>query len=95
MILIVTKADLDVAQPMSEDAATKLGIPFTAESKMVLLNAAARQAATIAETVWLRGDDGKTIVVKSRVGTPIGTPVTLFNVAEFFGIKVTIDSPTA
>lgn len=93
MILIVTKADLAAAQPMSADAATQLGVPYSADSKMVLLNTAARQAASLAETVWLRGDDGKTIVVKSRAGTPIGTPVTLFNVAEFFGIKADIDSP--
>ena len=88
MILILTKSDLAPPAPITEEQAALVGIPFTQGHKTLSLKKPAQQAALLAETVWFRDDEGKIVVAKSRVNTPIGTQVTLFNTAELFGIKL-------
>jgi len=77
MILILTDKDVSPGDT-----------PADAGKCLLDLTPNAKQAAAIAETVWHRSTDGSVIMIKSRGGLPMGTPVTLFAVAELFGIKV-------
>lgn len=92
MILILTEADQTPAKPITPEIAAKAGLPPEAAGKAYTeINDRAKAAAAYAETVWHRMPDGTVTMVKSRKGLPPGTPVTLFAVAELFGIKVNRD----
>jgi len=91
MILILTPADMTPVQPLTPELALKAGVPFVPGQTAIVLTPAAQAASKLAETVWFRDANGHVRVAKSCTGIPNGTPVTLINAAELFGIKVQID----
>ena len=94
MILILTEADQTAVQPITPEVAAKSNLPAESVGKnFTELTQNAKKASSYAETVWHRTRDGAVVMIKSRSGLPAGTPVTLFSVAELFGIKVNRDVP--